>query len=77
MRTARLGEAGVELSALCLGCMFFGTRVDEATSRRLLDRYVEAGGNFLDTANIYAFWVEGGVGRRERGAIGALDAPAR
>ena len=50
--------------------MFFGTRVDEATSRRLLDRYVEAGGNFLDTANIYAFWVEGGQGGESEALLG-------
>jgi aryl-alcohol dehydrogenase-like predicted oxidoreductase len=70
VRTARLGEAGVELSALCLGCMFFGTRVDEATSMRLLDRYIEAGGSFLDTANIYAFWVEGGQGGESEALLG-------
>ena len=62
MRTVPLGEAGVEVSALCLGCMFFGTRVDEETSMQLLDRYLAAGGSFLDTANNYAFWVEGGGG---------------
>ncbi len=70
MRTARLGEAGVELSGLCLGCMFFGTRVDDATSMRLLDRYIEAGGSFLDTANNYAFWIEGGRGGESEALLG-------
>jgi aryl-alcohol dehydrogenase-like predicted oxidoreductase len=41
---------------LILGTMYFGTRTDEATSFALLDRYVEAGGRILDTANCYAFW---------------------
>ncbi|MFC7494975.1 MULTISPECIES: aldo/keto reductase [unclassified Nocardioides] len=41
---------------LVLGTMYFGTRTDEATSFALLDRYVEAGGRTLDTANCYAFW---------------------
>lgn len=39
-----------------LGTMYFGTRTDEATSFALLDRYVEAGGRMLDTANCYSFW---------------------
>jgi aryl-alcohol dehydrogenase-like predicted oxidoreductase len=41
---------------LILGTMYFGTRTDEATSYALLDRYVEAGGRVLDTANCYSFW---------------------
>jgi aryl-alcohol dehydrogenase-like predicted oxidoreductase len=42
--------------------MYFGTKTDEKTSFRLLDLYVEAGGSFLDTANCYAFWIDGGTG---------------
>src|SRR6478735_4395505 len=42
---------------LVLGTMYFGTRTDEATSYALLDRYVEAGGRVLDTANCYSFWM--------------------
>lgn len=41
---------------LALGTMYFGTRTDEATSFALLDRFVEAGGRILDTADCYAFW---------------------
>lgn len=41
---------------LILGTMYFGTRTDEATSFALLDRFVEAGGRILDTANCYSFW---------------------
>ena len=41
---------------LVLGTMYFGTRIDEAMSFALLDRYVDAGGRMLDTANCYAFW---------------------
>ena len=41
---------------LVLGTMYFGTRTDEATSFALLDRFVEAGGRMLDTANAYSFW---------------------
>ncbi len=41
---------------LALGAMEYGTRIDEATSFRLLDAYVDAGGEWIDTANCYAFW---------------------
>jgi aryl-alcohol dehydrogenase-like predicted oxidoreductase len=41
---------------LVLGTMYFGTRTDERTSYALLDRFVEAGGRMLDTANCYSFW---------------------
>jgi aryl-alcohol dehydrogenase-like predicted oxidoreductase len=43
---------------LALGTMLFGTRVDEATSFDLLDRFVDTGGSILDTADCYAFWVD-------------------
>src|SRR5215467_14673135 len=46
-----------EVSVLSLGAMHFGTATDEATSFAILDRYVEAGGTFIDTADNYAFWV--------------------
>ena len=70
MRTVSLGEAGVQVSALCLGCMFFGTRVNERTSMRLLDLYTAAGGSFIDTANNYAFWVPGGRGGESEALLG-------
>ena len=41
---------------LALGAMEYGTRIDEQTSFRLLDEYVDAGGEWIDTANCYAFW---------------------
>jgi aryl-alcohol dehydrogenase-like predicted oxidoreductase len=56
---------------LVLGTMYFGTRTDEATSFALLDRFVEAGGRTLDTANCYAFWVsETGHGGQSEALIG-------
>ena len=45
-----------------LGCMFFGTRVSERDAFTLLDQFVAGGGTLLDTANNYAFWVDGGTG---------------
>ncbi|QSG02955.1 aldo/keto reductase [Natranaeroarchaeum sulfidigenes] len=59
MRTTPLGTTGEEVSSICLGPMIFGTEVDRETSFALLDRYYEAGGRFLDTANNYATWIEG------------------
>jgi len=59
MYTVRLGPTDETVSALCLGTMYFGSRTDEATSWELLDRYYEAGGRFLDTANKYATWLDG------------------
>ncbi|HQY90711.1 aldo/keto reductase [Caldilinea sp.] len=59
MRTIQLGNSGVDVSIYCLGAMYFGSRNDRATSYRMLDRYVDAGGSFIDAANIYAWWVEG------------------
>ena len=44
MKTLELGTTGEHVSALCLGCMIFGSRVDEASSFAMLDRYLEAGG---------------------------------
>lgn len=70
MRWIKLGHTGVDVSALCLGCMYFGSAVDEATSYALLDRYVEAGGTFLDTANNYAHWVKGFQGGESEQLLG-------
>ncbi len=59
MQTRKLGLTDVQVSALCLGAMYFGSRNSQADSERLLDAYVDAGGSFIDTANIYAWWVDG------------------
>lgn len=48
-----LGKTGMKVSELCLGAMTFGRESDEATSFAMLDAFVEAGGNFIDTANVY------------------------
>lgn len=49
-----LGRTGLKVSALCLGAMTLGREVDEAESRRILDRFVDAGGTFIDTADVYS-----------------------
>jgi aryl-alcohol dehydrogenase-like predicted oxidoreductase len=70
MKTIPLGGTGLQVSALCLGAMFFGTRTDAATSLRLLDAYAEAGGRFVDTANIYASWIDNGTGGESETLLG-------
>ncbi len=54
MKLNRLGSNGPIVSELGLGTMTFGAETDEAESHRQLDRYFEAGGNFIDTADVYA-----------------------
>src|SRR5438552_8872839 len=49
-----LGRTGVQVSALCLGCMMFGRRTSPEDSYAIIDRGLDAGLNFLDTANVYA-----------------------
>jgi len=48
-----LGRTGVKVSPLCLGTMNFGGRSPAAESKKILDQYLELGGNFIDTANVY------------------------
>lgn len=54
MELCYLGKTGLKVSALCLGCMTFGEKIDEASAYRILDHFAETGGNFFDTANNYA-----------------------
>ncbi|WP_292761793.1 aldo/keto reductase [Microbacterium sp. UBA3486] len=68
-RTLSDGRTSFDVSTLCLGAMNFGTRTDEATARGILDRFVEAGGTFIDTANNYSLWA-GGTGRDSEDLLG-------
>jgi aryl-alcohol dehydrogenase-like predicted oxidoreductase len=68
MQTVKLGNSDV--SALCLGILQMGTRVDKTTSYSILDAYFEAGGRFIDTANNYSKWHAGGVGTESETMLG-------
>jgi aryl-alcohol dehydrogenase-like predicted oxidoreductase len=72
IETQAIGDDRLRLSVsrLCLGAMNFGTRVDEATSFAILDRFREAGGNFIDTANNYNQWLGGGQGGQSEELLG-------
>jgi len=54
MEYRRLGNSGAVVTAWCLGTMTFGAEADEETSFAIMDDYAAAGGNFLDTANVYS-----------------------
>jgi aryl-alcohol dehydrogenase-like predicted oxidoreductase len=54
MEYRTLGNAGMVVSTLCLGTMTFGAESDERVAHEQLDRFLEQGGNFIDTADVYA-----------------------
>ncbi|MBH2020651.1 MAG: aldo/keto reductase [Burkholderiales bacterium] len=54
MNQVQLGSSDLRVTPVCLGTMTFGEQVDEATSHAILDRSLERGINFLDTAEMYA-----------------------
>ncbi len=54
MRYRTLGNTGTVVSVQCLGTMTFGDEADEETSGRIIEAFIEAGGNFLDTADVYS-----------------------
>lgn len=54
MQYVKFGNAGIEVSRLCLGCMDFPSKMDEADAQKLLDESLDRGVNFLDTADGYA-----------------------
>ena len=79
MELTRLGRTGLKVSRICLGTMNFGPETEEPEAHRIMDRAVEAGINFLDTANVYGWgenkgktetiigrWLAQGGGRRDR-----------
>ncbi len=70
MEYRTLGRTGLHVSELCLGTMQFGWTADEATSFAILDAFFEAGGNFIDTADIYSAWAPGNPGGVSEEIIG-------
>ena len=71
MLMRKLGRTGLRVSALCLGGNTFGWTTDQKASEAVLDAYVEAGGNFIDTADVYSRWVPGHKGGESETALGA------
>ncbi len=61
-----LGKTELLVSRIGLGADHFGTAIDEKTAERILDAYLDMGGNFIDTANIYGKWVKGAGNASEK-----------
>jgi len=70
MKMVTLGATGLRVSKLCLGTMQFGWTADEASAFVVMDAYAEAGGNFIDTADIYSNWAPGNAGGVSEEIIG-------
>ncbi|RKG87969.1 aldo/keto reductase [Corallococcus sp. CA049B] len=66
----KLGATGLEVFPLCLGGNVFGWTADEATSFAVLDAFVEGGGDFVDTADVYSRWIPGHVGGESETVLG-------
>ena len=70
MQKRALGQTGLEIAPLVLGGNVFGWTADEKTSFDLLDRFVDAGFNAIDTADAYSRWVPGNKGGESETIIG-------
>jgi len=66
-----LGRTGLKVSELCMGSMSFGWTAPRENCAPVLDAFVAAGGNFIDTADVYSRWAEGNPGGVAEELIGA------
>jgi aryl-alcohol dehydrogenase-like predicted oxidoreductase len=71
MDKRRLGRSGIEIAPIVFGGNVFGWTADEATSHALLDRFVAAGFNAIDTADVYSTWVPGHSGGESERILGS------
>jgi aryl-alcohol dehydrogenase-like predicted oxidoreductase len=65
-----IGKSGIKVSSLCLGGNVFGWTADEAASFAVLDAFLDAGMNFIDTADTYARWQSGSTGGDSERVLG-------
>ncbi len=70
MQFRALGRSALQVSPLCFGGNVFGWTADERTSFSLLDAWLDAGFNFVDTADVYSRWVPGHTGGESETVIG-------
>ena len=70
MKRRKLGNSGLEVAPLAIGGNVFGWTADEPTSFRLLDAFVAAGCNLIDTADVYWWWVPGNKGGESETVLG-------
>ena len=70
MKLRELGSSGLQVAPWAMGGNVFGWTADEATSFKLLDAFVDAGFNLIDTADVYSRWVPGNSGGESEAIIG-------
>jgi aryl-alcohol dehydrogenase-like predicted oxidoreductase len=70
MDTRKIGRSGLAVAPLAFGCNVFGWTVDQTGANALLDAFVDAGGNLLDTADVYSRWAPGKHGGESETMIG-------
>lgn len=70
MKKIKIGDTSLEIGPFSLGGNVFGWTIDEEKSFEILDAYVEAGYNFIDTADMYSYWINGGGGGESETIIG-------
>jgi len=70
MQYRNLGRTGLQVSELCLGTMQWGWTASEEASWAVMDAFIAAGGNFIDTADVYPRWAEGNPGGVSEEIIG-------
>lgn len=70
MKKIKLGQTNIEVAPFNFGGNVFGWTLDEKKSFQMLDDFVEAGFNFIDTADMYSYWINGGPGGESETIIG-------
>src|SRR5665213_4254615 len=70
MKLRPIGNSNIQVAPLALGGNVFGWTADEATSFKVLDAFVDAGFNLIDTANTYSKWLPGHKGGESETVIG-------
>ena len=70
MKTRKLGSAGPDVPAICLGGNVFGWTLDEPASFRVLDAAFDSGLRFIDTADVYSRWAPGHTGGESETILG-------
>ena len=71
MEHRRLGRSGLKVAPICLGGNVFGWTIDQRQSFEVLDAYAGAGGDFIDTADVYSRWAPGNSGGDSELVLGA------
>jgi aryl-alcohol dehydrogenase-like predicted oxidoreductase len=70
MEKRELGQSGIKVVPFCFGGNVFGWTIDEPTSFKILDAFVDSGLDFIDTADVYSYWAHNGVGGQSETIIG-------